>query len=130
MGVGMDMEWAPVQLDANMGWSAAIHEMLLFSKNSYLSIIPALPSRWIRGSIKGMLCRGAIKADIDWDMSINKICISLTSENTQEIKLKLPKPIMSLKCEGLNYGRVNECIVEYIELECKKTYEIEVQLQS
>ena len=68
MGIGVEMEWAPFQIDANMGLSATIHQMMMNSRSGHISILPALPSRWRKGSITGLLARGRITVSIWWDL--------------------------------------------------------------
>lgn len=55
IGIGVDLDWAPFQIDANMGWSAGVQEMLLFSLPGKISVLPALPKRWEKGDVKLML---------------------------------------------------------------------------
>lgn len=79
MGIGLEMEWAPFQIDANMGWSAAVQEMLLFSAPGRLSILPALPEKWSKGSISGLVARGGITVSIEW--------------NEKEVSVELGSPV-------------------------------------
>jgi len=67
MGIGVEMEWAPFQIDANMGWTSAIQEMLLFSVPGKVSLLPALPDKWKRGAVKGLVARGGITVSMDWN---------------------------------------------------------------
>jgi alpha-L-fucosidase 2 len=91
MGIGVDMEWAPVQLDANMGWSSAVHEMLLFSKPGELHILPALPSRWRRGKAGPLLARGGVECSLSWDTEAGRMELELRSrQGGQQIELHLP----------------------------------------
>ncbi len=91
MGIGVDMEWAPVQLDANMGWSSAVHEMLLFSKPGELHILPALPSRWRRGKAGPLLARGGVECSLSWDTEAGRVELELRSrQGGQQIELHLP----------------------------------------
>lgn len=57
MGIGMDLHWAPFQIDANMGWTAAVQEMLLFSVPGKIHLLPALPEKWKTGEVGPMLAR-------------------------------------------------------------------------
>lgn len=67
MGVGLKMEWAPFQIDANMGWSAAVQQMLMSSTPGRILILPALPARWRAGSVKGLVACGGVEVSISWD---------------------------------------------------------------
>ncbi len=67
MGIGVKMSRAPVQLDANMGLVSAINEMLLQSYQDKIIILPALPRRFVKGSVTNLLTRQAVKVSITWD---------------------------------------------------------------
>lgn len=57
---------APFQIDANMGFTSAVYEMLLFSTPEKIKILPALPKEWESGSIKGLRTRTGCQVSINW----------------------------------------------------------------
>ncbi len=62
---------APFQIDANMGFTAAVYEMLLYSSPSgIIEILPALPSEWQKGEISGLRTQNGIDVSIKWDKDI------------------------------------------------------------
>lgn len=54
----------PFQIDGNLGGPAVIMEMLVQSTPEEITLLPALPSQWSEGSLKGVRVRGGGKADI------------------------------------------------------------------
>lgn len=57
----------PFQIDGNFGAVSGITEMLMQSYDSKIILLPALPSEWKNGSIKGLTAKGNIRVDIEWE---------------------------------------------------------------
>lgn len=57
----------PFQIDGNFGAVSGITEMLMQSYDSKIILLPALPSEWKTGSIKGLTAKGNIRVDIEWE---------------------------------------------------------------
>ncbi len=84
----------PFQIDGNYGGCAAVAEMLLQSQETtaegqtVLELLPALPSTWHTGSVRGLRARGGYLVDIDWsDGKITHYRIASTQPGEVRIRI-------------------------------------------
>jgi alpha-L-fucosidase 2 len=118
-GITMDAgKLPPFQMDANLGLTAAVLEMLAFSACSsavrrsakypcsevFIKLLPALPARWKRGSVKGLLCRGGVELAIEWDRPARKLQVALRSKLSRKLTIKVPTWANGIAGSGSRIG--------------------------
>lgn len=77
------------QIDANLGYTAALAEMLIQSHEGVISLLPALPVGWDHGHFHGLRARGGYELAVEWEKhQVRSIEIHATVSG--ECKIELP----------------------------------------
>ncbi|MCK5776845.1 MAG: glycoside hydrolase family 95 protein, partial [Bacteroidales bacterium] len=82
-------------IDGNLGITASIAEMLLQSHTGEIVILPALPSKYPNGEVKGLRARNGFEIDIKWEN--NELVEAVVySENGKECIVRYKNKTMKL----------------------------------
>ncbi len=78
----------PFQIDGNFGAASGIAEMLLQSRENRILILPALPSAWGKGCVKGLCAKGRVTVDIQWDKCFVKAKLLSDADQSVYVAIK------------------------------------------
>ncbi|UCG87643.1 MAG: glycoside hydrolase family 95 protein [Gemmatimonadota bacterium] len=77
----------PFQIDGNFGLTSGIVEMLLRNHTGEIELLPALPSAWPAGSVRGLRARGGFVVDMAWaDGRLAQAVVTATRGGTATVR--------------------------------------------
>lgn len=90
----------PFQIDGNFGGAAGIGEMLLQSQDGFIDPLPALPSEWKSGEIKGFKVRSGAGATVDMKWKDGRIqSMTVTGGSESAIRILNPETGEIMECD-------------------------------
>lgn len=116
----------PFQIDGNFGGLSGMTEMLIQSHNEEIHLLPALPSAWRTGRVKGLCARNGFVVDINWDAG-KLIKTKLYSKLGNVCVLRTSSPIKVSGIKAISEKQVTEWGTYYVtrfETEVGKMYQV------
>lgn len=91
----------PFQIDGNFGGTAGMAEMLLQSQVNEIYLLPALPSAWKEGEVKGLKARGNFEISVAWkDHKLSNATITSYSGGECKVRCNVPVKIKDIKAKA------------------------------
>lgn len=89
----------PFQIDGNFGGTAGIAEMLLQSHEGYIHLLPALPSTWTSGYVKGLKARGGYEVSITWEEN-QLVKFDIIANRKGSVTVRYQQKVVTLEVEA------------------------------
>ena len=90
----------PFQIDGNFGATAGLAEMLLQSHAGEIDLLPALPSSWPEGEVRGLCARGGITVDLAWKAG-RVTTYRLTSRSPEKVAVRVNGEVSAIMPDKL-----------------------------
>ena len=106
MDISLEMErHAPIQLDASLGCINAIQEMILYTSQKLVKLLPAIADRMTSGAIANWrFCDGSVC--MEWDIPNQQFKALLQADYAVDVTVQLPKEFSQL-----SYCTEGDCTV-------------------
>ncbi len=103
----------PFQIDGNFGATAGIAELLVQSHSGAVHLLPALPSNWQNGSVKGLVARGGFEVTMNW--SKGKLASGVIVSKAGGICRIRSEVPLAIKGASKAKGKVQNVLLQTIE---------------
>lgn len=87
------------EIDGNLGMMASVAEMLLQSHTGEIVLLPALPSKYPTGEVKGLRARNGFEVDIKWENN-ELVKAVIYSEKGKECKVRYKEKLLEINLKG------------------------------
>lgn len=116
---------APFQIDANLGYTSAVYEMLMYSDTRKIKLLPALCEELSEGSVTNLHARGGFVVSISWSKGSARAKITSLLGNPINVsmkgaRLKNVPPCVQKSQYGDAYVLLNLDKGESVELEYER----------
>lgn len=114
MGITLDMDPAPVQLDAIMGYVNGVQEMLFYAEKDLIKLLPALPKKLSHGEARRFrYACGSV--DMSWDIEKASFHAKIRAIFDHKVRIKLPEIFENYRvyAERAEYTEENRMLTVY-----------------